>query len=422
MKRFFTILVFLSVATSVYQEPPIENITIWNNGRAIELNNLFYINFSSADTINISWYSPLDINGSMAIAGVTPAVDNTTTYGNTTKAIVERGYNYEHLIGKDSHTICDGSRSPSDSLCDFDYDGCAETEHESHVFSVIALNFSFRNVSEYIEDTEIEHVLGVPYRYSPANSIRLPENISREIENASGKEVLVVNLTGKMTFVYAINDRSRSGLECITNYVILEKTFNFSDEFSCYASGRQKIFFVESPATNEQWFRSNKLSIILISQVPVYHSALLQNKEEITAIQLYDFNITENQFGVKNIVSLENDNGSFMGEINSTAGPLGNSNAFSYLYRFNYSYEKKIGDNNFTLTVRDFFDENESTEQRIFSRQLSYGNKTETGAEAGWETTRKSVIYEKQESGFVEILFGMLGMIVVVLFLRFLTR
>lgn len=423
MKRLFVLLIFFSLVNSISPEPPIENITIWNNGRAIELNNLFYENLSEADAINITWYSPLDINGGMVVAGITPLIDNTTTYGNGTKIIVGKGHSEDHIIGKDGYSVCDAGTSPTASICDFDYDGCAETENEFHVFSVMGINLSFRNISEYVEETEVEHVLGSPYYYSPSNMIKLPENMSKELETASGKEVIKVELIGKMTFVYMINDRVKSGLDCITSYTIYEKTINFSDNFSCYASGKHMIFFVERPAVNEQWFRSNKLSIMLLSQAPVYNSKLFQNDEEVLDIHLYNFNISENYFGVKNIDSLPNDIESFMGEINVTPIPLeSENNTFSYLYRFNYSYEKETGENNFSLEVNDFFLRDESIKQKIFSRQLSHGNQTETGSEAVWETTRKSVVYEKQKSGFVEMFFGMLGIIVIVLMLRFVIR
>jgi len=422
MKRLLIFLFLLSLINSFYPDPPMENISVWNNGRAIELNNWFYQNFSKGDTLYVSWHPALKINGSMAIAGITPLIDNTTTYGNNTKVIVGKGHIEDHLTGKDGHTACDSSRSPTDSLCDFDYDGCAETEKEFHIFTVIELNFTFRNVTEYVEETEIAYILGKAYVHSPTNTIRLPENISKEIEGASGKEVLTINMRGNMTFVYVINNRSKSGLDCITNYYVIERSLDFNDSFACFASGGESIFFIEDPATNDQWFKSNKISIILLSQIPVYHSKLFQNDEEVLNTHMYDFNVSENYFGIKTIESLPNNTESFIGEINSTAGPLGNSNGFSYLYRFAYSYEKNIGENDFVLFTEDFFGRNNSIKQKIFSRQLSYGNKTETGSEAEWETTRKSIVYEKDTSEFVEILFGILGVLVIILFLRFVSR
>jgi len=422
MKKLLILLFFFSLINSIYPDPPMENITIWNNGRGIELNNLFYVNFSNGSSFDLPWYHLMYINGSMAVAGINPMIDNTTTYGNSTKVIVGKGHIEDHLIGKDSHTLCDNSRSPMDSLCDFDYDGCAETEKEFHIFTVIGVNFTFRDITEYVEEVEIEHVLGNPYEHSPTNMIRLPENISKAIEGGSGKEVLDVKLRGNMTFVYVINDRSKSGIDCTNNYQIVEKTLNFSDNFSCFASGGESIFFIESPATNEQWFKSNKINIILISQIPVYKSKFFQNEEEVSDTHMYNFNITENYFGVKTIESIPEDIEYFIGEINATAAPLGNKNGFSYLYRFSHNYEKKIGENEFNLFIVDFFGRNTSIKQKIYSRQLSQGDKTETGSEAEWETTRKSIVYENQESEFVEIIFGMLGILVIILFLRFVTR
>jgi len=213
MKKVLVFLFFFTLANSVYLDPPIENVTIWNNGRGIELSNIFYSNFSHADFFEINWYSIMDVNGSMVVAGISPTIDNTTTYGENTTIIIAKGHTEDHIIGKDGYTICDGSRTPTDSVCDFDYDGCAETENEFHVFTVIGLNLTLRNLTEYSQETEISHVLGKAYAYSPTNRIKLPGNVSKEMEGGSGKDILEVNMRGNMTFVYVINNRSRMSVK-----------------------------------------------------------------------------------------------------------------------------------------------------------------------------------------------------------------
>ncbi|MEM2908937.1 MAG: hypothetical protein QW590_03800 [Candidatus Bilamarchaeaceae archaeon] len=413
-----TVSMLMMDCNALYTEPPLANITTWNNGRAVLLNSFFDSNFSKSSVVVTPWYE-ISVNGSMAIAGITPLVDNTTTYGSMTRTIVERGHQMGWLTGTDG-AICDKSRENT-TACDLDGDGCGEVEKESYSFSIIGLTFKFRNVSEYIEpEFAMEGVLGQQYKHSVSNMVLLPSNVSKEMESASGSETLSIAMNGSMTFVYVIDDRKQSDIGCTTDYKIFEKTIIFQDNLSVYAGGKYHLFFVETPPVNEQWFRNNKISVLVLSQRKIYHAVLIKDGDEVFDAQLRVFNITENRVGIKEIYSNPENDSAFLGVVNVTPIPLEQeNNSFSYLYRFSYGYPGELGRTNFELRIADVFLSNDSNEQTVFSRQLSYGNTTETGSPAEWETTRGSVTFEKQSPVLLELLFGMLGIVIVVMLLRF---
>jgi hypothetical protein len=155
----------------------------------------------------------------------------------------------------------------------------------------------------------------------------------------------------------------------------------------------------------------------------LYHAKLQENNATIAENRLCYFNVSENRFGIKEISILENDSSPFMGIVNVTPFQLEKeNNTYAYLYRFNYTYGNGLGKNDFRLEADDVFNGNASNEQKIFSKQLSYGNRTETGSAGSWETTRKSIVFERQAVQFVTILFGALGVVIIIMLLRFRLR
>ncbi|MFH1222628.1 MAG: hypothetical protein V1492_06115 [Candidatus Micrarchaeota archaeon] len=418
MKKLIALLFLLCAAQALYTEPPFADVLSWNNAKATELNDLYLQNFSHQDNLSLDWYSrPMVVRGSMALAGFNLLLDNSTN--GSALLIIGRGARANHLEDVNG-AVCDWKRT-TDSLCDLDGDGCTETEREFHAYSHWFINFTFRNKSVVVEPPyETLGLFGHSYNHTIANNASIPAELVAQMENASGSEPLEVQLTGTMDFVYAFDNRGGGGGSCGSSYEVIERELNFSDTAIVYPAGKQKLYFLETPALGEQWFRNNKISILLLSQRQIYLAKLIKNGTTVASFRLYDFNITENEFGLRRIVTVANDSSPFLGQVNATPTTLEQENhSFAYLYRFAYNFGQELGLNEFKLEAMDVFGGNATTVQKIYSRQLSQGNATETGSRPNWETTRKSFAHQYDTQQTIQLLFGMLGVIILLVFMRF---
>lgn len=421
MRRLLLFLVLVSFCFSTYHDPPISAVTFHNILK--DLSDSFDESIAENDSIYFRWYwKKLDINASMGIAGLSLLIDNSTAAGKDVRVIVEEGGMMEHLLRKGSMSLrCDDefyrNYGDSNDECDFDGDGCTEYEESTDIFYTIEINFTFRNVSEIARADETnENILGVLFKSALTNKVSIPENIEKAMANSSGNENLTVIFNGTATFVYAIDNRSSGGTHCISNKGVVYKTLYFSDNKTYPVQGRSILLFTVAPVLNEQWFRNNHFDNIVLSQNRIYKAGIYRNGGKQINFTLYEFNITEDSFGLQRIESIPVDDSEYVGEINATPVYLDNeTHTYGFLYQFNYSYDG-MGENELELVVNDFFGGNKSIKQKIISKQLSYGgNKTETGDEYDPATTRRSVKFGTDEIRLVEIGVGMLGLVLIIL-------
>lgn len=391
MKGWIFLILFAACLFAHEPEPPISNITTENTAAAEILDGSF--NESSAKTAQITILGQtLQAKGSMAIAGLSPIIDNTTN--GTLMVIIQRGSDMDDFVGGD-----------------VDGDGCVESQKQKNAHYNITVEFRLAEIVETVDGT--------------GNTINATPAIMERARNASGNETLRVALNGSISFVYTIDDKERvfSG-ECISNEKIYEETIWFNDSRDVFVAGENKIFFLTKPALNEHWYRDKDIAWLILSQSKIYEIEIkAENKTGETGhkkIRLYDFGIVHNEWGIAEIISMEKDATAFVGRALVAPAALSEKNAsFSYLYTAGYADNLELGGKKFTLTARDVFSREEREEYVIYSRQLSLGERTETGEPAIWETTRKSAVAGQPEKREAWLFFGAIGVLIVLMASRF---
>lgn len=391
MKGWVFLILFAACFFAHEPAPPISNITIENIAAAEILNSSF--NESSAKTTQITILGQtLQAKGNMAIAGLSPIVDNTTN--GTLMVIIQKGSNMDDFVSGD-----------------VDGDGCVESQKQKNAYYNITVEFRLAEILETVNST--------------SNIINATPVIMEIARNSSGNEILDVALNGSISFVYTIDDKEKifSG-ECVSNEKIYEKTIWFNDSRNVFVAGENKIFFLTKPVLSEHWYRDNDINWFILSQSKIYEIEItVENKSgetEKKIIHLYDFNITRNEWGIAEIISIEKDVAVFAGRASVMPNAISEKNTtFSYVYTPNYTDSLELGEKKFTLRTMDVFSREERKEYIIYSRQLSLGEKTETGGPNTWETTRKSAVAGQLERREMWLFFGALGVLVVLMVSRF---
>jgi|GEM_PF-994833 len=423
MRLLLFFLLLSQFCFPLYQNPPVSEVTSHNMLRADELADSFEPGAAENGSLRISWYGrPLALNASMEIAGLTLLVDNATTSGENVRVIVQHGGRMDHLLQKGSTSLrCDKAffQSYGDHPdCDFDGDGCTEYEESADIFYTMDVNFSIGGVSEIenADETSI-NILGSLFKKALTNRVSFPDGIEDAVADSPGTENLSLALNGTATFVYVIDNRYSGGASCISAKQVVFSTLYFSDSAAYHAEGENKLVFTESPLLNEQWFRNNRFDNLVLSQSRIYRGEVFLNGEKEANFTLYEFNITEDDSGLQSIVSIPADDSMFIGNINATPTWLEEErHTYGFLYGFDYGYGEDLGENDLRLDIHDVFGREESAEQNILSRQLSFaGNKTETGGEYDPLTTRKSAGFGMDELRLLELGIGMIGLIVLLL-------
>jgi len=424
MKKLLLLLAFLSFSSALYDDPPLASVATSNRATA---SSILFNHFNESIAKSVSIHAVGNIiysNASMRIAGLTLVVDNATSPGLNTGVIIEKGGVTGHLMQKSGIGRCDRTffeRYGDNAECDFDNDGCSEYENSTDIFYTINVTFFFRDSSttEKVNE-ETVRIFDKTFGNAVTNVISIPALIEQVMENSSGIENLSVVLNGTATAVYDIVDRENAGVGCIDSHTVVFDSMGFSDMAIYRVEGKNKFFFLSAPILNEQWFRNNQFDNVVLSQSRMYKVEIVKNDEKVKNFTLYRFNTTTNGFGLLEIVSVPaEDISTFIGTVNITPSHLDSDNhTYAFLYRFNYSYDG-IGDNILALLVKDVFGRSENYTQKIKSRQLSYdSNKTETGNDYNAATTRKSASLSIENLRMLEIGFGMLGVLVILIAYR----
>jgi hypothetical protein len=344
-------------------------------------------------------------------------IDNATYPAEGISLLVSRGAQQGHLWAipdEYNHTfVCNysnlysgGSIRPELACrCDFDGDGCAEYESKAYVLYEGTVSLAMRGLTSRL-----------PF-LSPVT--QLPPRVTEIMKNSSGAEQLNASVSGKIDFIYQINDRSGDDCE-VSNYYYATRNISFAASRNFTVSGTKKLFFLRAPVLREQWFRNNRFDVIVLSQSPLFHADLFLNGNRTRNITLRTFDVAAGAYGIQEIVSnLSAPDGWSEAAGLSTPTALGEYNhSFQYAYEFNYSYEG-TGENVLALTVYDSGLGSESHVERILSRMLSYdGATTENGTPANSSTARPSFRPEGEYLSSMELVFGILGLLVLLAFVN----
>ena len=399
MRLWLFLILAVQLLWSVYQDPPFDTVIGQNLEKAKQLNNSFYESSARNDSINILGEN-IEIRGSMAIAGISPLVDNSTN--GSAIVIVQKGSQAEDFAKR------------------YDQNGCPTEQIRKEVFYSIKIYFEINGKNESVNASyRTITVEGKNYQDAISNTVEIPQTIADAIKNASGNDTLNIRLNGTATFVYVINDSYYNNGYCTTNKKVFEKTISFSDNKSVFACGENKFFFLVKPVLNEHWYKDSDLEWLLFSQSRIY-KVEINKSGQIVLIRLYDFNTTTNGYGISEIESVENNASSFVGRTVVMPTPITDKNHnFSYIYDITEKDDQTLGEKNFSLGATDVFLKTEERKEKIYSRQLSLGEQTETGSPATWETTRKSAQPAEQQQHTIAILFGVVGGLIILMFLRF---
>jgi hypothetical protein len=403
------ILIVLCSNSSAINNPPFENITSYNLNLANSLNDSYDPDNSVNGTIDMTFFGT-DINwapvhrsfdfpflhASAKLLKVEPSVDNVFS-GEDPYLIFVWGAQADPLIPKDWEKV-PGLMG----------DDCVEEQYGVNVSRNALITFSFANISETVNTS--------------SNIVPIPENIKNAMMDTSGIDPLNIKLNSSNIFTYTINDRIPTHSGCRENLVNFSSQINVYDELNWTIGGNKTLFFLRSPILNEQWFRNNQFNTIVFSNSKIYKAFIKENGVVTRNISLYSFNTTTDKYGLKNIISVRsNSSGKKISEHLSLNSPLSlseDNSSFIYLYEFNHTYEG-IGENILELEIISFSGLKSKYTQKILSRELTHsGNISEQGELSNESNSRKSKSPESLNIQNVELSFGIVGILILLLFIK----
>ena len=402
------LLPFLSIAfsaASLYDSPPLANVTEHNLGivpalndslsQITAVNGTIGMDFNGTDSgwVPISEHFDFSIiSASAKLLSMEPSLDNATCASGSPRLIFAWGALAQPL-------------APDD----YEHDDCNESQRSSLVTRSAAINFSFKNESEVV--------------ITDSNLVPVPERILKAMENTSGMDVLEVRLNATFDFTYEIDDRMPShDTGCSDHPVNFTASLSVADAMNWSVEGNRTLFFLRSPVLGEQWFRNNRFDTILFSNSRIYQGGITGPENQSYGFRLCAFNITNDSYGAWHAVSvpLESGHEGVAGHnALNTPTPLSSDNfTYAYLYEFNYSYEG-LGKNTLALWVGSSFGENYSFQQELLSRMLTYsGNTTELGGPASPSDSRPSLAFSTDSIRTVALSLGLVGVLIVVLLIN----
>jgi hypothetical protein len=417
--RPLLLLLVLGLSYAQFAIPPLDELMANNTAAAAALEGYYNSSFAQNGTLMLrigSYSQPAGISASAIIIGLSPSIDNLSCAADGMGLVSARGHEEGHLTALPSpgypDFYCDSSwfNDPGRQYewrCDFDGDNCAEYENRTIVTYDANVTFAFRNVTESVRYGST---------YAP-----IPPAIMAELGNASGAENLSVNISGNVTFLYEINDRIYGG-DCTSNFTNVSGSVPISVNATFAVGGHEKLFFMVAPILREQWFRSNRFDMVVLSQCPLYRAEILMNNESASNITLRDFNLTTDEYGFMRMVSNLSASPEWSEYANAVANPLpmeARNNSFAFAYRFNHTYAG-MGESNLSLIVDDSALNSSQFDDTLLSRMLSFGgNTTEFGLPSANTPSRPSAAFGQGSLTRLEIGLGLVGLVLILAFLNF---
>ncbi len=328
-------------------------------------------------TFQIFTSRSVELSSYAAIAGVAYLADGVTTNIDNNSLIFAWGEIAGPLLSEEVNGVrfncVEGQYDPIYSwACDFDGDFCTENIIEIFVNRSVETEFNLNNKTFYTNST--------------SNILNFPQDLLEEISNSSGRDVLNMSSSIEVEFTYMINDRI-GGFYCADDYKNYSDTIIHTLNSSFFVGGDKKFIFLSKPIINEQWFRNNKIEVIIFSQFPLSNLTYSRGNysKSVTFRQL---NETYNFYGLKVLVS----NNVSKENIAKTSPHLLEKRGlnYSYIYVFEEEFEG-LGYFEHYVKVEDILGRSENFSFTTLSRALSYQSNY---SEVESNFTRKSSYFE----------------------------
>jgi len=411
MRAIVFLILLFSAVFSYYSSPPIEAVIEHNQDAASDLGEYYDGDIAKHSS---TWIFPpnssLRSSASMAIAGLSLMVENSTSANDDLSVIIVRGYE----AGELACNMEEGEPEPPFSCdreyyqdfqaavapgwrCDLDDDGCVEYVKDTDVEFGGTVIFKFRNTS-------------VSEEVDGRNEIPIPEEIVVELENASGTDNLTIKLNTTAKFIYEIDDQEMGIGSCASNLFTFNVTFRFSEERNFTVEGNNKLFFLKAPILREQWHLNNRFNVVVFSQSQIYNAEVFLNGYPNCTFITHEFGMDDNEYGIQRVTMEDLEHNASYGLANYQAISLSeNNHTYGYFYEFDCPYTG-LGENNLTIEVTDLYGRDAAYSEVILSRMLSHGGeRTELGGSIEPEVTRQSIEFTVDSMSLLRISAGMLG-------------
>ncbi len=247
--------------------------------------------------------------------------------------------------------------------CDFDNDACAENIINTEVKTKITAKFYFRNISVQVESTN--------------RTLAFPPNLSAALKNASGNETLTINITVRKNFSYLMNNREPGIGSCYDNEERYSKVLTHRFVINALPAGEGKEIFIDAPVIGRQWFKSNKLAAVILSQSPLLEIIYRREGNYSEKVSIRNSSIAYDGLGFA-YINLSEPQGEHRG--NTAPIPLiKETRNYSFIYRINFTYPG-LGYKMHQIEVRDVFNGSYEQQFRTESRTLVANTSRQTHA------------------------------------------
>ena len=398
---FLFIFLFSLPVHALFSSPPTDNVTAHNAAIAPSLQDAFDPLIATNGTVQFDFYGtniywvPISmhinlslISASSKLLSLDPSVDNATSAVHSPVLIFAWG----------------NVSLPLDTR-DWEGDDCAEYQLNSSVNRSATIVFSFGNLSEKVSTT--------------SNTVPVPAGILEEMKNTPGKDLLVVELNTSFNFTYTVNDQRPSFDEGCSDHILnFSSVIELTDRKNWSVEGDRTLFFLRAPVLGEQWFRNNLFNSVVFSNTRFYNGEISADGNQTYGFRLYDFNITNDSYGLWYIQSVPLAQSGGIAEHTAYNAPSPfdpNNFSYNYIYEFNYSYDG-IGRNILDLHITSVFNDDYQFSREILSRMLSHsGNVSELGGPVNETISRKSMAFQIDSIRGTTIALSLIGVLLVVL-------
>ena len=401
MKWKISITVFFLIlfSFSTYTDPPHDEVYGSNSALSSSIQTKF-IQLGNKSTPGVD--DPVTFAGAKIITAM-PSVDSRISDGNSTIFWVY-GVEYKAQFS--------GTNSLSDERC---LKGTSDLNFISYE-TESKMSFSYNNITKEVAPTS--NFVSVPFSKSELQS---------QQENAMN-----ITVSGSFNFIYNRHDVYQDyvclgygddggcdSYGCFT--FVSEGNFEvkkpFYDSKNYWAENGNVSHFLLAPVLREQWYRNNNFNTMVFSKRRLYDADFKLNGSEIGRADVYNFNIVEDKYGAKSVVSNASIDirNAIIAEYNVNFTPSTlqlSNNSVSFIYEFNTSY-LGIGRNELSLVLKDFFSNKYYINESLLSRKVSFNNVTE-GGQSGRENVREGIEIEEKNLNPITVSFCVIGVLVAI--------
>ncbi len=361
MRQWIFFVLILSIAFSPFLDPPFDEVHITNGNVSSTLQETFLSQNERSPTID----DPIrSVGGTILTAD--PSVDQSISIDHIPMVIWVTGEEHEDsLVQEPDFVACT--------------DGTTLTFVSQN--QSLHLNFTYNGISKIIDNlTSFE--VEVPFNESELAVPETPQN-------------LTITLEGSYYFTYDAHINHYQYLTCSDEegvcvpscdlYSVEDTTETFERPINASlvynVESGSALFFLSRPILREQWYRNNQFNVITAAKRIFYRAEVFLDGNSTGSAQLYEFNITTDEYGIAHIVSIPStlNKTIVFSEFNQSIVlyPLQATNeTLSRVYQINSTYTG-IGEHVLLLILTDRFLTQFNTSEVIVSRLLTV-NKNHT--------------------------------------------